>query len=289
VARSHLFVIVVLAFPTLARAQDKDVYKIGIPRSIFRDVPPALLAFAGQPLKDLMKTQGGIDGDVVNADDAMSVARDIDAGKLRLGVFFGHEFAWAKDKYPKLEAIVCTAPRPREVQAYLLVRWDCEAKSLADMKGTKLALANKSRDHARLFLAKRQADDLGGEAFCSTEKCDTVHDAIEKVLEGEADVTVVDSAAWSYFQKIYPGRSKNLRELARSDVFPPTVIAYKNGSLDESIVKSLREGLLTAHENKKAARLMGVIRIDRFDAIPANYDDALKAFLKSYPHPLPAK
>jgi ABC-type phosphate/phosphonate transport system substrate-binding protein len=289
VARTLIFAVVVLTFPTLARAQDKDVYKIGIPRSIFRDVPPALLAFAGQPLKDLMKTQGGIEGDVVNAADAMSVARDIDAGKLHLGVFFGHEFAQAKDKYPKLEAIVCTAPRPREVQAFLIVRWDCEAKSFADMKGTKLAIANKSRDHARLFLAKKQAEELGGESNCTTEKCDTVHDAIEKVLEGEADVTVVDAAAWNYFQKLYPGRSKNLRELARSDVFPPTVIAYKTGSLDEAVVKSLREGLLTAHENAKAARLMNLIRIDRFDSVPENYDESLKACLKAYPTPLPAK
>lgn len=287
-ARTLLLAIAVFAFPALAQAQDKNVYKIGIPRSIFRDVPPALLAFAGQPLKELMKTQVGIDGDVVNAADAMSVARDIDSGKLHLGVFFGHEFACAKEKFPKLDAIVCTVPRPREIQAFLLVRHDCEAKSLADLKGAKFALANKSRDHSRLFLAKRQADELGSES-CATEKCDTVHDAIEKVIEGEADVTVVDSAAWSYFQKIYPGRSTNLRELARSEVFPPTVIACKKGSLQESVVKSLREGLMTAHDNAKAARLMGLIRIERFDSIPENYEESLKACLKAYPTPLPTK
>jgi len=282
---ARILVIAVLAFPALARAEEKDIYKIGIPRSIFRDVPPALLAFAGQPVKELMKTQAGIEGDTVNAPDAMAVARDIDSGKLQLGVFFGHEFAWAKAKYPKLEAIVCTAPRPRELQAFLLVRWDCEAKSLADMRGTKLAIANKSRDHARMYLAKKQADELGSESFCAIDKCDTVHDAIEKVLAGEADVTVVDSAAWSYFQKVHPGRSKNLRELARSDVFPPTVIAFKSGLIDESVIKSLRDGLLTAHENAKAARLMNLIRIDRFEPIPENYADSLKACLKAYPAP----
>ena len=36
----------------------------------------------------------------------------------------------------------------------------------------------------------------------------------------------------NYFQKLYPGASQNLRILARSDVFPPTVVAYKKGALE---------------------------------------------------------
>ena len=58
-----------------------------------------------------------------------------------------------------------------------------------------------------------------------------MHDAIHKVIDEEADVTVADQAAWRYFQKLYPGASQNLKVLAESSVFPPTVIAYKKGAM----------------------------------------------------------
>jgi ABC-type phosphate/phosphonate transport system substrate-binding protein len=275
-----------LLAPALSWAGDKDVCRIGIPRSVFRDVPPALVGFAGQPFKDIMKAQTGLHGEVSTEPDAMTVAKAIDARKLQLGVFFGHEFAWAKQKYPKLEPLVCSVPRPRDVQAVLLVRWDCKAANLGDLKGTKLAMATTLRDHARLFFDKRRGDEMGDGTFCSTEKADTVHNAIHKVIDGEADVTVADHAAWNYFQKLYPGLSQNLRVLSRSDLFPPTVIAYEKGTLDEATVKTIRDGLMTAHQNSKALRMMNMIRVERFDAVPDNYDEDLKRCLKTYPAPV---
>jgi ABC-type phosphate/phosphonate transport system substrate-binding protein len=248
-------------------------------------VPPALLSFAGEPFKVLVRSQTGLDGEVVMEADGLHVARQLDAGKLQLGVLLGHEFAWAKDKYPSLEPVVCTVPRPREIQAFILVRWDCKAATLGDMKGTKLALAKATRDHARLYLERKKAEDMGGGGFCSTEVADTVHDAINKVIEGDADLTVADGAAWNYFQKLYPGASTNLKVLARSEAFPPTVIAYKKGSLDDTTLRTIRTGLLTADEASKAAKLMNLIKIDRFDEVPAGYDDMLKACRKSYPAP----
>ncbi|HEX3149767.1 MAG TPA: PhnD/SsuA/transferrin family substrate-binding protein [Gemmataceae bacterium] len=273
----------------IAPAADPKVMKVGLPKSAFRDVPPALLTFAGEPFRDLMKSQTGFDGEVVMEADAMNIARQLDTGKLHLGVFLGHEFAWAKDKYPALEPLVCSVPRPPEVQAFLLVRWDCKATGLADFKGQKLALAKNSRDHARLFLNRKRAEDMGDGGFCSTEKADTVHDAIHKVIDGEADVTVADGAAWAYFQKLYPGNSQNLRVLAKSEVFPPSVIVCKKGALSDDAVKKFHDGLMTTHESAKATKLMAVIKIEKFDELPKGYDDMLKACRKTYPTPLSDK
>lgn len=278
-----------LLLPALSCADDTEVVRIGIPRSVFRDVPPALLSFAGAPFKDLMKAQTGLPGEVANEPDSMSVADKLDSGKLQLGVFLGHEFAWAQQKYPKLEAIVCAVPRPKEVQAFILVRHDCKATTLADLKGTKLAMATNSRDHSKLFFEKRRNDEMAGSTFCSTDKVTTVHDAIHKILDGESDVTVVDSAAWNYFQKLYPGASQNLKILSRSEVFPPTVIAYKKDALSDAKSKAIRDGLVTAHDNSRLVKLMNMIRIDRFDVVPAGYAEAVKACLKSYPVPLSDK
>lgn len=279
----------VFAVPGLGRAGDKEVLRIGIPRSMFQEIPPGLALFAGLPFKELIKSQTGLNGDVLNEADSFVVSRDLDSGKLKLGVFLGHEFAWAKQQYPGLEPLVCAVPRTKEVQALLLVRHDCKASNLAEMRGAKLVIATAMRDHPRMFLEGRRAMEIKVGGFGSTEKVDTQHDAIHKVMENEADITAVDSAAWAYFEKLYPGPCQNLRVLARSDVFPPNVIAYKKGSLDDATIKAIRDGLSTTHENPKAKRMMSVIRLDRFDSPPKNYDEMLKACLKAYPKPLTDK
>jgi len=275
----------VLLAPLAGQAQDKQTLKIGIPQSVFRDVPPALLHVAGSTFKDIMKSQTGLDGEVAVDGEALAVAKAVDAGRLHLGVFLGHEFAWAKEKYPDLTPLVCSVPRPKEIQAYLLVRWDSKAAHLGDLKEGKLALATGTRDHARLFLERRKAAEMGGGDFITTVKAATVHDAINQVIDGEADVTVADHAAWNYYQKLYPGASQNIRVLSRSEMFPLTVIACKSGALPDETVKRLREGLLTAHKHSRTSKIMNLIKVEKFDEIPGGYDDALKACLKAYPAP----
>ncbi len=284
--RVLIAVVIVAMLPPVCRAGDKVVYRIGVPRSSFRDLPPGLIGFAGQPFKDLMKTQTGLDGEAVIMADSMMIAADIDSGKLQMGVFHGYEFAWAKQKYAELEPIVCSVPRPKNVQAFVLVRVDAKAVGMGDFRGKRLVMASTSRDCARLFLRKQESETLASKEFGSLEKAQTVHEAIHKVIEGDADLTVVDSASWNYYQKIYPGRSRNLRVLSRSEVFPPTVLAFKKGRLDESTLKAIRAGLLVADKNPKAVRIMNLIRIDRFETVPEHYDAAVKSCLKAYPSPL---
>ena len=130
---------------------------------------------------------------------------------------------------------------------------------------------------------------MGDGGFCSTEKADTVHDAIHKVIEGDADVTVADGAAWAYFQKLYPGNSQNLRVLAKSEVFPPSVIVCKKGALSDLAVKTIHDGLMTAHESSKGAKLMTMIKLEKFTELPKGYDEMLKACRKTYPTALSDK
>lgn len=267
-------------------AESKEQVKIGIPRSIFRDVPPALLTFANQPFKDLMMAQTGLSGDIVNDADAMNIAKMLTDGKLQLAVLLGHEYAWAKNKYPELDAIVCAVPKPKEVQAFILVRHDCKGSSLADMKGSKLVIPSGLRDHAKLFFEKRKSEEMGTETFCSIVKSGTVHDSIHKLIEGDADVTVTDAASWSYFQKLYPGPAQNVKVMAKSDVFPPTVVVYKKGGISAETLEKFREGMLTAHKNSKGQKMMTTIKMERFDSLPSNYNEMVTECLKNYPLPL---
>ena len=224
------------------RADGGEPVKIGIARSIFRDVPPALLKFANQPFLDLMKSQTGLDGEVFCDAEAMNLARDVDNGKLQLGVLSGHEYAWAKQKYPDLEPLVCSVPKPREVQAFILIRHDNKAASLGDMKGAKLVLAAGLKDHAKLFFEKRKSEELGSETFCSLAKTSTVHDAIHKVIDGDADITAVDQASWSYFQKLSPARPRMSKSWPSRTCSRPTSWSARRARFPRSSLRSSGTG-----------------------------------------------
>jgi ABC-type phosphate/phosphonate transport system substrate-binding protein len=278
--------LVVAIAPAAGRADDKEVYRIGVPKGLFRDVPQELKALAGQPFQDLMKEITGLDGEMVRHENAMAVAKAIDEGKLKFGVLRGFELAWVREKYPDLQPLVCSVDRPKEIQAVILVKHDCSAGHLGELKSAKIALATMLKDHARLFLERQRAERMNGDKFTGTEKTDTVHEAIQKVIDGEAELTVADHASWNYFQKLYPGASKNLKELARSEEFPPTVLVFKKGAIDDATLQNMRDGFLSAHKNRKAAQLMKLIKLERFDSIPDDFDAALKECLKVYPKPI---
>lgn len=271
-----------------ANAGENIVYKIGIGKNWFRDVPQDLVAFAGLPFQELVKDQTGLDAKIVQDTDAMTVAQKVDKGELHFGVLQGHEFAWVQEKYPQLKPLITSVPRPKKLTALILVRSDDKAESLRDLKGKKLALAKTLKDYPRLFLEKQKAEHMSGGDLTATT-VDTVHDGMHQVIGRDADVTVADFASWNYFQKLYPGASKNLRVLAESDEFPATVLIYKKGAIADEVLKKIHDGFLTAHTNKGASTLMTAIHIERFDEVPSGYDDALKACRKTYPTPLADK
>src|SRR5262249_4473014 len=107
-----------------ANAGDNTVYKIGIGKNSFRDVPKELVSFAGLPFQELVKDQTGLDGQMVQDTDAMTVAKRIDEGELQFGVLYGYEYGWAQEKYPDLKPLIISIHRPKKLTAVILVRSD---------------------------------------------------------------------------------------------------------------------------------------------------------------------
>ena len=59
--------------PAVGLAEDKEVLRIGVPRTVLREIPPALVTYAGQAFKDLIKTQSGLNGEVVHEEDTIAI------------------------------------------------------------------------------------------------------------------------------------------------------------------------------------------------------------------------
>ena len=73
--------------------------------------------------------------------------------------------------------------------------------------------------------------------------------------------------------------------MQQSEQFPPAVIAYKQGVIDQATLIQFRTGLLTAHDTELGRDMMKMWKIEAFEMIPANFDRSLIDTLKAYPAP----
>ena len=280
------------ALPVKPAPQVPEKVEIGMPASLFQGVPAFLVNQLSTPFKQFMKTQTGIAGDVQQLPDAMTAADHLNSGKIHLAVFQGHEFAWAKSKYEDLIPLAVVVPNQPPTQAFLVVRWDCDANNLGGLADKILTLPPGTKDHSKLFLAQQRTEYLAKTAFSAQLTADSVKDALYDVIDKKAQVTCVDALGLEHFRTTYPGQYKNLKILSQSAVFPQACVAVKKGQMDEASIRKFQVALLRASELSDGQKMMTLWKLQKFENVPANYDQQLKDCFKSYPTPIavqPAK
>ncbi|MCE9532228.1 MAG: phosphate/phosphite/phosphonate ABC transporter substrate-binding protein, partial [Planctomycetes bacterium] len=232
----------------------------------------------------MMKANTGLDGTVSIPENAMLLAEQMNEGKVHVGVFQGHEFAWARSKYPDLIPIMTTIPL-QPVQSYCLVKWDCKAKTMADLKGEKISLPPVHRDYSELFLAKQKGLHMNGGTFSGQISAALATEAIQNVIDDKVACTVVDSATFHFFESVYPGQFQNLKILCQSEVFPNACIAIKKGELDEKTIEKFRKALLNAGSDPTGRPMLVTWKLKGFGEVPSDYEAQLKVIEKAYPKP----
>lgn len=264
----------------------RDSVELGMPESLFRGVPKVFRSGSTDSFLKLMKDSTGIKGNLHPFDDAMLLAKDLDAGKVHLALFQGHEFAWAKAKYPDLMPIVVAVPL-QPMQAFCLVRWDCPAKNIGELTKEKISLPPIHRDVCEMFLAKQKAEFQKVE-FAGQLDAPTATDAIFDVIERKSGCTIVDGNTLKLFESLHPGPYKNLRILSQSQVFPDACIAVKKNALDENTIDKIRKALLNVQNLPDGNLLLTNWKLKSFSKVPDNYEQGFKEFQKGYPAPLVA-
>ena len=110
--RGSLLVCLLALLPAFLPAESEEptnsrtLVRIGVVSSLFRDVPEPLAQAMLRPMKSLIETQTGLQGDVTRAGDAFELGQKLSEDKIQLGVFHGFEFAWYRLKFPKLQPLV---------------------------------------------------------------------------------------------------------------------------------------------------------------------------------------
>jgi ABC-type phosphate/phosphonate transport system substrate-binding protein len=263
--------------------------RIGVVRTLAPGMPTGLLALAMRPFREYMEEKTGASGEVVRGGDAFDLAKQLRDGKLQVGIFHGHEFAWARQKYAALEPIVVCVNPLRLMRAILVVPAASPAASYADLEGKTLALPKDSRDHCRLFFECRcvKPGVEPAKFYQRLLRPGDTEDTLDDLAAGRMQAAVVDAAALERYKKANPGRARQLRPLAESEPFPPGVIAYYGGKLAEADVKKVREALVAAKGNPRGKRTLALLKLSHFEEAPPDYEAALKAIAKAYPPPAP--
>lgn len=270
-----------------AEARAGKTVKIGMVDSLSRGLPPALIRLVMTPFKALMEAKTGMTGNIVEGGEPLALAKKMADDEVQLGVFHGHEFAWAKARYPKLTPVAICVNKTRTVRVHLVVHKSSAAKAVEDLKGKVVALPRTNRDHCRLFFESRCIGEecKPEEFYKELVRATDGEDALDRLFAGTAEAAVVDSVTLEAYKNDKPGRGKGLRTVKQSEAFPAGVIAYYSGRFAEADVRNFRAGLLDAKNTAKGRVMLEMLKLTAFEAAPADYDATLKAIAKAYPAP----
>ena len=264
-----------------------DTIRIGIIGSFYRDQPEENVNTTVTSLKDLMLAQTGFKGDPIKVDDLRQLADKVAKDEMQLGVFHGHEFAWIHKKHPELKPLLIVINQIPYQRCYLFVRSAEAASSFRELKGKSMAMARHTPEPCHLFL-ERQCLEAGAKTeqfFSKITHPGNVEEAMDDVVDGKVDTTVVDEMALTSYQRRKPGRIAKLKELVKSPQFPAAVVSYRPGWWQEADLKSIRDALLNAHQNPEGRQLLTMWKLTGFQEVPENYEESLASINKAYPDP----
>jgi ABC-type phosphate/phosphonate transport system substrate-binding protein len=289
--RGWLFVLglALLGVSTRGRAEENvalTTVRVGIVRTAFRDPTRFSIAAQLQPIKGLMDAQTGLDSQLSVVSDGGQLGEDLVDGKVQFGFFYGHEFAWARQRHPELKPLV-VAVSPQALKALLVVRKDSGVKSCADLQGKTCAVSRQVRPYCRLFLERccKEYGRVPQQFFSRITNPVSIEQALAAVVEGQIQATVVDACLLEWYRNRRPDAFAQLETIQQSQAFPAGVIAYVPGTVNEDRLAHFRDGLLNAHKSSQGQAVLTLCQIKRFDLVPPDYEQQLEVIAKAYPGP----
>src|SRR5262249_31968509 len=146
-------------------------------------------------------------------------------------------FAWAQERRPGLKALAVAVNVHRYPVACVMVKRDSPVKGFDGLQGRSLYLPKEGPHHLRLFVEQRcrGAGKTAAAFFAKITSQESVEDALDDVVDGTTVAAAVDHAGLDAYKQRKPARAARLRELTRSQPFPPAAVAYHGTSLSEAL------------------------------------------------------
>jgi len=267
------------------QAKKSDKLKIASSASLLRGADADKVETAKAALRSLVRQEVNYDSEIFIEPDIARIAELVDKKEFDLGAFQGYEFAWMREKHPKLRPLAIAINDQRQLFAHVMVRQDSPAADFAGLKGQPVSIPDLSQGHCRLFIERQcLAAGLPPEKFFSKiVSPDNVEDALDDVVEGVVAATAVDKLAFDAYKRRKPGRFARLKELVRSPPFPPNVVVYLPGHLTETTLKEFKDGMINANQKAEGRRVLELWKHTAFEDVPQDYEKQLEAVRKAFP------
>jgi len=262
----------------------KDL-RIGASGGFAGGMSPAKEKAAMTSLRGFIKEETGQENTILQQKDWQDLAKKLASKELHVGVFQGYEFAWAQEKHADLKPLALAVNVHRNQSAYVLTNKDNKAKDFAGLAGQSFSIPVPSQFLPRVYVDQQcQANGKKMDTFFSKiTKPDNVEDALDDVVDGVVNATVVERTALEAFKRRKPGRFKQLIEVAHSEEVLPPVIGYHEGGLDKATLDRFRDGLIAANKKERGRTLLTLFRLTGFEAVPEDFDKVAGVTRKAFP------
>src|SRR5437762_1682777 len=105
-----------------------------------------------ESLRDFIKTETGMDNQIVRQKDWRELADKMSKKELDVGVFQGFEYAWAQEKHAGLKPLALAVNVHRYPVAYVVAKKDNKAADFAGLQGQSICLPNTGQRYLKLFI-----------------------------------------------------------------------------------------------------------------------------------------
>lgn len=270
-----------------AQASPTPTVKIGMLENMFQGASALKLRGMSTVFNHFVEEYTGLKGELKIVTTADEMRQQLSNGDLQVGAFHGYEFAWMKLKDPTLQPLMLVNAPPGCLKTVVVVAKECACDSVAQLRGKSIAVPVGTREHSRLFLSRRcrNCGRSVKEHFAQEQIPPTIEDALDDVVDGISTAAVVDQASLQTYAKRKPGRYGKLKQVEQSEVFPPSVIAYSQGKLNDATLQKFRLGMTTAHKTAQGGMMMNLMKITTFEPVPANFDQIMAESVKNFPPP----
>jgi ABC-type phosphate/phosphonate transport system substrate-binding protein len=280
-----LAILSLCAITVEGRPEKIDVLRIGTSGTLEPEGGDANDKSSIETLKSFIKDETGFNSEIIRQKNWQELAQKMSNGELQVGVFQGFEFAWAKEKFSDLKPLAVAVNTYVYPEVYLVAARDSGASDFNGFHGKSLSVVKNAPGFIRFFV-DRQCQSAGNTSvkfFSKILPHENFEDAIDDVVDAQADVVAADRAALDAYKRRKPGRFAKLKSIVQSKPFLPAVVACYEKMLDDETARQFRGGLLGASSKEKGQTMLNLFRLTGFKDPDDKFDQVLKATREAYP------
>lgn len=262
---------------------DPEIIKVAMISHLFEGENKDGMVKQMAPFVDSMEKRTGAKSEFIIIDDLTALTKELNEGRVQIAVMPSLDYGWARADLPDVKPLIVAAVDGGKLKTTVLVAQKSAASRLEELKGKLLAWPKRTPHYVKFFLA-RELGEEPDKAF-KPKEYRSVDEALDAVIDGEAEAAAINGSAAKIYQEQRPGRYKRLKVVAESVDFPPPVVVYQTKGANEDKIKRFSDGMLTANQNTEGQQTLTLWRLKGFEKLPADYDQQLEAILKKYPKP----